>query len=117
MPEQVGTTYYTCSQSESLSDYKPSNQKKMNEDSVKSAIILIENKYQLKNYKLLIAKTSDTFMVIAFSIPLFDELKSTKEVYLDTTYKTAKGSFELYGLLAEKDRTGFTLGYLILDIK
>ncbi|CAG8476132.1 24346_t:CDS:1 [Cetraspora pellucida] len=87
------------------------------EDPVKSAIILIENKFQSKNCKLLFAKISDTLVAIAFSTPLFDELKNTKEVHLDATYKTAKGYFEFYGLIAEKNRTGFTLGYLVLDIK
>ncbi|CAG8665452.1 1048_t:CDS:2, partial [Gigaspora rosea] len=65
------------------------------EDPVKSAIVFIENKYQLTNY----------------------ELKNAKEIHLDAIYKMAKGNFELYGLIAEKSGTGFALGYLILETK
>ncbi|CAG8813220.1 19081_t:CDS:2, partial [Gigaspora margarita] len=90
---------------------------KHHKDLAKSAIMLIENKYQSKNCKLLIAKISDTLVAIAFSTLLFNKLKDIKEVHLDAIYKTAKGHFELYSLIAEKDGTGFALEYLVLNIK
>jgi hypothetical protein len=65
---------------------------------------------------LLMGKSTSTLTAIAFSTPFLNKLKDVKEIHIDATYKTAKGRFELYGIIGEKYGTGFALGYLILDV-
>ncbi|KAF0468863.1 ATP-dependent DNA helicase pif1 [Gigaspora margarita] len=61
---------------------------------------------------------SDT-IAIGFITPLLKEIKncniSISEIYLDVTYKTARGCYELYGVIADVEGTGFPIAYLILD--
>ncbi|CAG8637962.1 11385_t:CDS:2, partial [Gigaspora margarita] len=38
------------------------------------------------------------------------------EIHCDTTYKTSKVKFELYGIVGNVEGAGFPLVYLILDI-
>jgi len=44
-------------------------------------------------------------------------LSSVSSVHCDATYKTARGRFELYGLIGTIDGAGFPLAYLMLDVK
>lgn len=43
-------------------------------------------------------------------------LQSASSVHCDATYKTAKGRFELYGIIGTFEGAGFPLAYLMLDI-
>ncbi|KAF0531203.1 ATP-dependent DNA helicase pif1 [Gigaspora margarita] len=56
---------------------------------------------------------------ISFITPLLEEIKnhdiSISEIYLDATYKTARGRYELYGIIADVEGTGFLIAYLVLD--
>ena len=61
-------------------------------------------------------KATSTLTVIGFFTLLLNQLKNVKEIHLDTTYKTAKGRFKLYGIIGEKYGIGFALRYLILDV-
>ena len=38
-----------------------------------------------------------------------------EEAHVDATYKTAKGRFELYGVVGEIDGSGFPLAYCLMD--
>ncbi|CAG8835319.1 2316_t:CDS:1, partial [Racocetra persica] len=54
---------------------------------------------------------------IGFTTPLLNAKnnQSITEVHCDAIYKTAKGRFELYGLIANFEGSGYPLAYLILD--
>ncbi|GBC01685.1 hypothetical protein RclHR1_00430002 [Rhizophagus clarus] len=86
------------------------------DDPIKSAIALLDKEYQSKECMLLMTKSTSTLTAIGFSTSFLNKLKNIKEIHIDATYKTAKGRFELYGIIGEKYRTGFALGYLILDV-
>jgi hypothetical protein len=43
-------------------------------------------------------------------------LHTASSVHCDATYKTAKGRFELYGIIGTFEGAGFPLAYLLLDI-
>jgi hypothetical protein len=42
-------------------------------------------------------------------------LLSTSGIHCDATYKTARGRFELYGIIGTLEGAGFPLAYLMLD--
>jgi hypothetical protein len=44
-------------------------------------------------------------------------LQSVSSVHCDATYKTARGRFELYGLIGTIEGAGFPLAYLMLDVR
>ena len=52
---------------------------------------------------------------IGFTTPLFCMLHIASSVHCDATYKTAKGHFELYGIIGTFEGAGFPLAYLMLD--
>ncbi|CAG8852970.1 35008_t:CDS:2, partial [Gigaspora margarita] len=52
---------------------------------------------------------------IGFITPLYSKIKQMSEIYCDAIYKTAKGRFELYGLICDIKGAGYPLAYLILD--
>lgn len=63
-------------------------------------------------------KDPDT-TAIEFIMPLLKAIKncniSINEIYFNATYKTARGHFELYGIIADVDGSGFPIAYLIFD--
>ncbi|CAG8482330.1 10738_t:CDS:2, partial [Scutellospora calospora] len=57
---------------------------------------------------------------IAFTTSLLNEISNhninISEIYVDITYRTARGRYELYCIIADVDRTEFPIAYLVLDI-
>ncbi|CAG8799257.1 20920_t:CDS:2 [Cetraspora pellucida] len=62
-------------------------------------------------YELMTSQT----IAIGFITPLYGKIKQMSEIHCDATYKTAKGRFELYGLICNVKGAGYPLAYLILD--
>ncbi|CAG8518697.1 4758_t:CDS:2 [Racocetra fulgida] len=58
---------------------------------------------------------TDQTTAIGFITSLYNKIKSISEIHCDATYKTAKGRFELYGLICNFKGIGYLLAYLILD--
>ncbi|CAG8667662.1 9719_t:CDS:2, partial [Ambispora gerdemannii] len=83
--------------------WSKSNQAKYqkHKDPVQSAIILLQEIYTEKGCKLLMSTASTTLTTIAFTTPNLNVLLKVKEIHIDATYKTAKGSFELYGIIGQ----------------
>ncbi|CAG8603857.1 11442_t:CDS:2, partial [Scutellospora calospora] len=88
---------------------------KHNEDHIISACALIEGQKK-KEYDLCFQLETSYVTAIGFTTPLFGSLYNVTKVHCDAIYKTAKGQFELYGLVRNVEGAGFPLAYLILDI-
>ncbi|KAF0497176.1 ATP-dependent DNA helicase pif1 [Gigaspora margarita] len=48
-------------------------------------------------------------------MPLLAKLLPVSSVHFDATYKTARGRFELYGIISNTNSVGFPLAYLLLN--
>lgn len=59
--------------------------------------------------------STDFVTAIGFTTPLFTKLLSVSNIHCDATYKTAKGRFELYGIIGNVEGAGFPMAYLILN--
>ncbi|CAG8449799.1 23330_t:CDS:2 [Gigaspora rosea] len=56
---------------------------------------------------------SDT--AVGFITPLLTELLPVSSIHCNATYKTAKGQFELYGIISSVHGAGFPVAYLMLN--
>ncbi|KAF0544536.1 ATP-dependent DNA helicase pif1 [Gigaspora margarita] len=55
----------------------------------------------------------ESVIAIGFITPLLIELLPVLSIHCDATYKTAKGRFELYGIISSVHGAGFPVAYLI----
>ena len=104
-PKQI----YYCWSSSTQSAYK------FDDDPVKSAVYLLKNVYQSQNCELIMEKNTSDIVAIAFSTPILKYAQQIEEAHVDATYKTAKGRFELYGVVGEINGSGFPLAYCLMD--
>ncbi|CAG8684963.1 3181_t:CDS:1, partial [Ambispora gerdemannii] len=74
------------------------------DDHVESACKLL-NEYDSHGFHLYLDIKDSETTAIGFTTPLLNEIKNyginITEIYLDATYKTARGHYELYGVIAE----------------
>ncbi|CAG8690292.1 2118_t:CDS:1, partial [Ambispora gerdemannii] len=74
------------------------------DDHVESARKLL-NEYDSHDFYLCLDIKDSEITAIGFTTPLLNEIKNyginITEIYLDITYKIARGRYELYGVIAE----------------
>ncbi|KAF0402096.1 ATP-dependent DNA helicase pif1 [Gigaspora margarita] len=87
---------------------------KSEEDHINSAYNFLKSN-QAAGCNLCFELLTSQVIAIGFTTPLFGKIKSIFEVHCDATYKTAKGRFELYGIICCFEGAGYPLAYLILD--
>ncbi|CAG8668807.1 44591_t:CDS:2, partial [Gigaspora margarita] len=56
-------------------------------------------------------------IAIGFITPLYSKIKMKSEIHCDATYKTAKGRFELYGLICSFEDTTTEFDFIDLNFK
>ncbi|KAF0356993.1 ATP-dependent DNA helicase pif1 [Gigaspora margarita] len=86
---------------------------KNDENHIISACKFFEQQ-QENNCNLCFHLDTDSTTAIGFTTSLLLASHYT-EIHCDATYRTAKGRFELYGIVGNVEGTGFPVAYLILD--
>ncbi|CAG8670345.1 4798_t:CDS:2, partial [Ambispora gerdemannii] len=84
------------------------------EDHVVSACHFLKGSHTVAS-ELCFDWSTDLVTAIGFTTPLLAGLLSLSSVHCDATYKTAKGRFELYGIISNVESAGFPVAYLILN--
>ncbi|CAG8660191.1 2192_t:CDS:1, partial [Ambispora gerdemannii] len=87
---------------------------KSDENHVVSARRFLEGPHAVDS-KLCFDWNTDLVTAIGFTTPLLAKLLPLSSVHCDATYKTAKGRFELYGIIGNVEGAGFPVAYLILN--
>ncbi|CAG8543073.1 4894_t:CDS:2 [Ambispora gerdemannii] len=87
---------------------------KLDEDHIISARRFFDGSHT-ESSELCFDWNTDLVTAIGFTTPLLAKLLPLSSVHCDATYKTARGCFELYGIISNVEGAGFPIAYLALN--